>query len=157
MFEAQSSGYQLYSRWRNAFLQNGDLKSALHADKEGALRWYRTCALSPKPGRSSQNLAEALCNTSPELFIAAVMTCNMAQTARVSSEHAACVLCGRQYGDSGRRQPGLGKAIALDIARGLAFLHARHVVHLDLKSPNGERCLYIAHCTLHFCCIPCMA
>lgn len=35
------------------------------------------------------------------------------------------------------RQPGLGKAIALDVARGLAFLHHRHIVHLDLKSPNG--------------------
>jgi hypothetical protein len=38
----------------------------------------------------------------------------------------------------GERQLGLGKAIALDVARGLAFLHQRHIVHLDLKSPNGK-------------------
>lgn len=24
-------------------MQNGDLRSALHSDTEGALRWYRTC------------------------------------------------------------------------------------------------------------------
>lgn len=35
------------------------------------------------------------------------------------------------------QQPGLGKQIALDVARGLEFLHAQHIVHLDLKSPNG--------------------
>lgn len=42
--------------------------------------------------------------------------------------------------DAGPARPpthGLGKAIALDIARGLAFLHSQHIVHLDLKSPNG--------------------
>ena len=31
---------------------------------------------------------------------------------------------------------GLNRACALDIARGLHFLHARRIVHLDLKSPN---------------------
>ena len=30
----------------------------------------------------------------------------------------------------------LGRGIALDIARGLAFLHARNIVHFDLKSAN---------------------
>ncbi len=30
----------------------------------------------------------------------------------------------------------LGKSIALDVARGLASLHARNVVHFDLKSAN---------------------
>lgn len=34
----------------------------------------------------------------------------------------------RQSG-AGRR-PGLGKQIALDIARGLEFLHSQHIVHL---------------------------
>jgi hypothetical protein len=29
-----------------------------------------------------------------------------------------------------RRRPGLGKSIALDIARGLAFLHTHRIVHL---------------------------
>ena len=29
-----------------------------------------------------------------------------------------------------------GKAIAVDIARGLAFLHANKVIHRDLKSKN---------------------
>jgi hypothetical protein len=43
----------------------------------------------------------------------------------------------RGVADGGQRQLGLGKAIALDVARGLAFLHQRHIVHLDLKSPNG--------------------
>ena len=30
----------------------------------------------------------------------------------------------------------LGKQIALDVAKGLAFLHHNKVIHLDLKSPN---------------------
>lgn len=29
-----------------------------------------------------------------------------------------------------------GKSIAVDIARGLAFLHANKVIHRDLKSKN---------------------
>ncbi len=29
-----------------------------------------------------------------------------------------------------------GRRVAADVARGLAFLHARRIVHFDLKSPN---------------------
>ncbi len=29
-----------------------------------------------------------------------------------------------------------GRKIAIDIAKGLVFLHSRRIVHLDLKSPN---------------------
>lgn len=36
----------------------------------------------------------------------------------------------------GPHQLGKGRSIALGIAKGLAFLHSQHVVHLDLKSPN---------------------
>ena len=32
----------------------------------------------------------------------------------------------------------LGKRVALQIAEGLAYLHFRGIIHLDLKS--GERC-----------------
>ena len=44
----------------------------------------------------------------------------------------------RKPGPSGRPLPntGINRRIALDIARGLHFLHSRRVVHLDLKSPN---------------------
>lgn len=44
----------------------------------------------------------------------------------------------RRPGPSGRPLPntGLNRRVALDIARGLHFLHSRRVVHLDLKSPN---------------------
>lgn len=37
---------------------------------------------------------------------------------------------------AGGGEPGLGRQIALDIARGLHFLHRHQVVHFDLKSPN---------------------
>ena len=43
----------------------------------------------------------------------------------------------RARGGDGLPVLGKGKQIALDVARGLAFLHSQHVVHLDLKSPNG--------------------
>ena len=36
----------------------------------------------------------------------------------------------RHLGRSGKRKPGLGKSIALDIARGLAFLHTHRIVHM---------------------------
>lgn len=45
----------------------------------------------------------------------------------------------RARGPDGLPVLGKGKQIALDVARGLAFLHSQHVVHLDLKSPNGAR------------------
>lgn len=38
--------------------------------------------------------------------------------------------------DSSRLE-GLGHTLALDIARGLAFLHAMQIIHFDLKTPNG--------------------
>ena len=33
--------------------------------------------------------------------------------------------------------PGMGRKIALDIARGLTFLHSNRIAHMDLKTPNG--------------------
>ena len=36
----------------------------------------------------------------------------------------------------GTQTPGLGRRIALDVARGLHFLHSRKIVHFDLKSAN---------------------
>ena len=40
--------------------------------------------------------------------------------------------------DAGRPRPftGLNRRVALDVARGLAYLHSRAIVHLDVKSPN---------------------
>ena len=37
---------------------------------------------------------------------------------------------------NGTKSPGMGRRIALDIARGLHFLHSRKIVHFDLKSAN---------------------
>lgn len=60
---------------------------------------------------------------------------------------------------TGKRTPGLGQQIALDIARGLQFLHERHIVHLDLKSPNGVHygCLIqdLSDCQFNGCNVVC--
>ena len=44
----------------------------------------------------------------------------------------------RAFDPNGRPLPnsGLSRRVALDVARGLTFLHSRGVVHLDLKSAN---------------------
>ena len=36
--------------------------------------------------------------------------------------------------------PGMGRKIALDVARGLTFLHTNRIAHMDLKTPNGAPC-----------------
>ena len=35
--------------------------------------------------------------------------------------------------------PGVGRKIALDVARGLTFLHTNRIAHMDLKTLNGAR------------------
>lgn len=63
----------------------------------------------------------------------------------------------RARGGDGLPVLGKGKQIALDVARGLAFLHSQHVVHLDLKSPNGACWLVIcgqASHRMHSTCFP---
>ncbi|KAL0034790.1 hypothetical protein WJX77_007383 [Trebouxia sp. C0004] len=42
----------------------------------------------------------------------------------------------RRSAPDGPRLAGLGRRIALDVARGLHFLHSRKIVHFDLKSAN---------------------
>ncbi|KAL3148045.1 protein kinase activity protein [Trebouxia sp. C0009 RCD-2024] len=42
----------------------------------------------------------------------------------------------RNTQQQGSRQVGMGRRIALDVARGLHFLHSRKIVHFDLKSAN---------------------
>jgi len=32
--------------------------------------------------------------------------------------------------------PGMGKRIALDVARGMYFLHSHRIIHFDIKTPN---------------------
>ena len=44
--------------------------------------------------------------------------------------------CCRGVREDGCPVPGQGRQIALDVARGLHFLHRHFVVHFDLKSPN---------------------
>ena len=36
--------------------------------------------------------------------------------------------------------PGVGRKIALDVARGLTFLHSNRIAHMDLKTLNGNVC-----------------
>jgi serine/threonine protein kinase len=42
-----------------------------------------------------------------------------------------------------------GKAVAVDIARGLAFLHANKVIHRDLKSKNVLLTRVRSRCACH--------
>ena len=48
--------------------------------------------------------------------------------------------------------PGMGRKIALDVARGLTFLHSNRIAHMDLKTPNGalhSRVLLLAENLCH--------
>jgi hypothetical protein len=49
--------------------------------------------------------------------------------AKIASTSCCCALRSAPW-IGGRPQPGLGKQIALDIARGLAFMHTHCIVHL---------------------------
>ena len=42
----------------------------------------------------------------------------------------------RSRTESGRPRPAFNRRIALDVARGLAYLHAHRIVHMDVKSLN---------------------
>ena len=57
------------------------------------------------------------------------------------TRYCGCSVCNKVFvccrdPRTGATSPGLGRRIALDVARGLHFLHARSVVHFDLKSAN---------------------
>ena len=88
--------------------QAGDLYKALKKDKEGALLWNKRCRLdAPRPDIA---------------FVWGPMSCPV---------HAILFGACRAGG------AGIGRAIALDIARGLTFLHSNNIAHMDLKTPNG--------------------
>ena len=48
--------------------------------------------------------------------------------------HTQCIR--NQTSGGGDAVPGVGKRIALDVARGLYFLHSHRIIHFDVKTPN---------------------
>lgn len=105
-------------------LQKGDLRTALHDDAaDGHLLWYSRSVGSAIPPGACLPFWHLWCHHSPRF-------CSTTAPFKI------CRLLHHRNG-SQQRTPGLGKQIAVDIARGLQFLHERHIVHLDLKSPNG--------------------
>ena len=95
-------------------MQAGDLYKAIRKDKEGALLWNKKCALACRHG------------VSRVMHWADDLGAVVSGERRLMCEHA-CRAGGA----------GMGRAIALDIARGLTFLHSNNIAHMDLKTPNG--------------------
>ncbi len=133
------------------FMEAGDLHGALRDDREGQLLWYQRCVFQGHHWRPP--IALRLPYSNPKglhregaesayqppwrrplwTFASAQMVHCMMRiaasdvfTVRILSS----VRCCRLPPLGGRSQPGLGKRIALDIARGLAFLHTHRIVHL---------------------------
>lgn len=96
------------------FLEHGDLHNCLRHDKEGNLRWYQWCACRTwQPDDHSESISFVI------VMIRTPKGCKF----------LCCAGCSAPW-MGGRPQPGLGKQIALDIARGLAFMHNHCIVHL---------------------------
>ncbi len=116
-------------------MRNGDLRTALTADADGVLRWYRRWApllfgaTTPINAGHAAALPLRTSYTSDDIRF----QISMGPYPLTFGPYPYC----RGTDANGQRQPGLGKQIALDVARGLDFLHAQHIVHLDMKTPNG--------------------
>lgn len=98
-------------------VQAGDLFKSLKKDRDGALRWNKKCAAH------AQMLAASTC-------LCRILKTLQSFTAGITCSNVNC----RSGG------PGVGRKIALDVARGLTFLHSNRIAHMDLKTLNGMTC-----------------
>jgi hypothetical protein len=94
--------------------QAGDLYRALKQDKDGELLWNKRCLLPRKMHRLP------------------LLSGGDERSFSEPAPHSSLVSAACRAGGAG-----MGRAIALDIARGLTFLHSNNIAHMDLKTPNG--------------------
>lgn len=138
------------------FMELGDLFTALQRDTTGSMLWYRRCvAAAPAfhvnyspdtlsapllglPGshrRCSANpspAAPALLEPACTLHRACVLHTQAFTVMRLPGKgaHLATLCLPFHRCRHGNQVPGLGRRIALDVARGLHFLHTSRIVHM---------------------------
>jgi hypothetical protein len=123
-------------------MRGDDLRRTLSGVEGEQYRWYRRY--------STAGTTFHLCLEGQSPCIPDSPSCTAASCGARSFRHEslACkgpeaslllVFLHRKRAPDGGPILGKGKQITLDIARGLAFLHEQHIVHLDMKSPNGAR------------------
>lgn len=112
------------------YMENGDLFTAFRNDTSGSLLWYRRCAahVAETTGFSAAHMLPAIQDRTSACLMPLGTLWQLADC-------AGCPAFRDSSARDGMAQPGLGRQIALDIARGLHFLHRHSVVSVGLGCP----------------------
>ena len=132
----------------------GDLRKALREDNSGRLLWYTRYAGSSLSAPGGLQLCSRTSCSSLTILLHKALPAKTYTWRGIGQEgmhkasykpepdsQAPAFCLRRRSSMDGGRQEGRGRKIALDIARGLAFLHQMQLIHFDVKSPNGEQVL----------------
>ena len=136
------------------FMAGGNLFDAIGNDRSGKLCWYQRWGAPARPAQPASSCHIPMRRMACNAVVHAVA--RSAASGRFWHVHAASwdqglvvmawpgsqeVLTKCYRGEGTESQRGCllgcrGRKIAMDVARGMDKMHSRHIIHLDLKSPN---------------------